>query len=199
MGSSDNRLRKKWQDYSGKNAGVAEKDFFSTFNELFQGTEYVINPKPNDFSKIYVDIPLSDKEISEIYNPPTPITKHGVFPDYSISNTNSGKTLFVEVKRQDGWIEGGTRSDGRGNAHERSCKFFTPGLLKALREKGKINEPDLPFWTVFQGDITRDPCRVREITCWYIGHENHFFLWRNSKNAAPIIEHFVNNLSHLLD
>jgi hypothetical protein len=199
MASNDNRLRKKWQDYSGKNAGAAEKDFFSTFNDLFQGTEYIIKSKPNDFSTLYVNVPLSSKEISEIFNPTSPVTKHGVFPDYSITNKITGKTIFIEVKRQDGWVEGGKRSDGRGNAHERSNKFFTPGLLRALRNKSKISEPHLPFWTVFQGDITRDPCRVREITCWYLGHENHFFLWRDSKNAAPIVTHFIDNLAPLLD
>jgi hypothetical protein len=199
MGSNDNRLRRKWQDYSGKNAGIAEMDFFQTFDNLFQGTDYVIKPKPNDFSNIYVNIPLSQEEISQIYNPSIPITKHGVFPDYSIKNKQTGKTLYVEVKRQDGWVEGGKRSDGRGNAHERSCKYFTPGLMKLLREKGKISEENLPFWTVFQGAITRDPCRVREITCWYTGFENHFFLWRNTQNASPLINHFIEKLSPLLD
>ena len=42
MGSDANRLRKKWQDYSGKNAGTAEKDFYETFRALFQDTEFVI-------------------------------------------------------------------------------------------------------------------------------------------------------------
>ena len=58
------------------------------------------------------------------------IKKHGISPDLSIKNTEKNKTIFIEVKRQDGWVEGGKRSDGRGNAHERSNKFFTPGLLK---------------------------------------------------------------------
>ena len=31
MGSDANRLRKKWQDYSGKHAGMAEKSFHETF------------------------------------------------------------------------------------------------------------------------------------------------------------------------
>ena len=83
MGSSDNRLRKKWQDYSGKNAGVAEKDFFETFKILFEGTEFQIRPQPNEFNNIYVDYPLSEKELSEIYTPKEPITRHGVFPDYA--------------------------------------------------------------------------------------------------------------------
>ena len=151
MGSEANRLRKKWQDYSGRNAGIAERDFFGAFETVFDGTEYSIRAKPKEFSKIYIDIGLSDQVLSEIYNPPEPVTRHGVFPDYAIDNKQTGKTIFVEVKRQDGWVEGGVRSDGRGNAHERSCKFFTPGLLKILREAGKIDQRYLPFWTVFSG------------------------------------------------
>ncbi|OQB43887.1 MAG: Type II restriction enzyme MunI [bacterium ADurb.Bin157] len=48
MGSDANRLRKKWQDYSGKNAGNAENDFFTTFKIFFEDTEYVIRPKPKE-------------------------------------------------------------------------------------------------------------------------------------------------------
>lgn len=198
MGSEANRLRKKWQDYSGKNAVIAEKSFFETFEILFKDTEYKIRSKPREFSNIYVDIELSEHVISEIYKPSEPITKHGVSPDYAIDNMTTGKTIYVEVKRQDGWVEGKSRSAGRGNAHERSCKFFTPGLIKILREKGKIKEPALPFWTVFQGDITRDPCRVREITCWYDKYIEHYFFWRNSKNPDKLIEHFETHIEPLL-
>ncbi|NCB47296.1 restriction endonuclease [bacterium] len=199
MGSDANRLRKKWQDYSGKNAGNAENDFFTTFKIFFEDTEYVIRPKPKEFSKIYVDVQLSKKDLEEIYNPDEPITKHGVFPDYAIDNTETNKTIYIEVKRQDGWVEGKTRADGRGNAHERSCKFFTPGLQKILREKGNLGEDVMPFWTVFQGDITRDPCRVREVSCWYGELTAHFFFWRDSSNPEPLIDHFIEKIKPLLD
>jgi hypothetical protein len=49
MGSVDNRLRKKWQDYSGKNAGNAEKDFYETFIIIFKGTDLQIREKPKEF------------------------------------------------------------------------------------------------------------------------------------------------------
>jgi len=198
MGSDANRLRRKWQDYSGEHAGQAEKDFYGAFQVLFADTEYRIRAKPNEFSRIYVDVQLSEKEISEIHNPVDPVTKHGVFPDYAIGNTETNKTIYVEVKRQDGWIEGGKRADGRGNAHERSNKFFTPGLQKILRQKGNLGEGILPFWTVFQGAITRDPCRVREIKLWYDDQDSHYFLWRDSKNATPLIEHFIEKIKPLL-
>jgi hypothetical protein len=199
MGSKELRGRDTWQDYSGANAAAAEKSFFEAFTYAFEGTCYRIRSKPNEFRNIYTGVQLSDQVISEIYNPPGSISRHGISPDYAIDNTDTNKTLYVEVKRQDGWVEGGKRADGRGNAHERSCKFFTPGLLEIMRIQGNIHQENaLPFWTVFQGDITRDPCRVREITCWYKGFENHFFFWRNAKTPGPILIHFDNNLKQLL-
>jgi len=199
MGSSHNRLRAKWQDYGGANAAIAEAAFFNSFDKVFFGTQYKIRPKPKEFNKIYVDVALSDQEISEIYIPDIEITRHGVFPDYAIDNLDTGKTIYIEVKRQDGWVEGGKRSDGRGNAHERSCKFFTPGLLGILRFHSGIEAPNLPFWTVFQGDITRDPCRVREITCWYGDFRQNFFFWRKSPDPSLLFDHFDEHISPLID
>jgi len=198
MGSDENRLRKKWQDYSGKNAGKAEKSFFEAFQIVFENTEFRIRDKPKEFRDIYVAVKLSEQEQSEIYTPPTRITKHGISPDYAIDNVVTGKTIYVEVKRQDGWVEGKKRTAGRGNAHERSCKYFTPGLLKILRDKGKLGADVLPFWTVFQGDITRDPCRVREITLWFGKHKAHYFFWRDSTNPEKLIEHFEDYIAPLL-
>lgn len=199
MGSDSNRLRRKWQDYSGENASTAEKNFYDTFKILFEGSEYQIKSKPNEFRNIYVDYPLKEKDLLEIYTPTIQIKRHGVFPDYVIKNTETGKSIYIEVKRQDGWVEGKPRSAGRGNAHERSCKYFTPGLQKILRDEAKIKEGILPFWTVFLGDITRDPCRVREINCWYNGYEAHFFLWRDNTNSLPLIEHFLENIKPIID
>jgi hypothetical protein len=199
MGSDANRLRCKWQDYSGENASSAEMNFLKTFEILFEGTEYKIRSKPKEFSKIYVDVKLDKKEISQIYNPQEPILKHGVFPDFAIDNTETNKTIYIEVKRQDGWVEGKNRSAGRGNAHERFCKYFSPGLQKILREKSNLSDDVLPFWIVFQGDIARDPCRVREITCWFAGLTAHYFFWRNTKDKLPLINHFLDKVKPLLN
>jgi hypothetical protein len=197
MGSNDLSKRDIWQDYSGANAGIAEKNFFDVFRKEFQDTDFAIRSKPNEFNKIYVDVELGDDVLSEIYTPDKEIKKHGITPDYAIENTKIKKTLYVEVKRQDGWVEGKPRSAGRGNAHERSCKYFTPGLLKILREHGKLDSDVLPFWTVFLGDISRDPCRVREISCWYEGYSAHFFMWRNTTDPTSLIKHFNEKLKPL--
>lgn len=199
MGSEANRLRRKWQTYGGKKATRAEHNFFDVFNDLFKDTDYEVVSQPKDFDNIYVKVPLDKKELSEIYVPREPITKHGIKPDCLIRNKVTGKTIYIELKRQDGWVEGKDRSAGRGNAHERLCKYFTPGLLKLLRGKSKIKSPNLPFWIVFQGDITRDICRVREIRFWFDGNDTNVFFWRNTRDAKPLVEHFLNKIVPLLD
>jgi hypothetical protein len=198
MGKEELRGRAIWQDYSGANAGAAEKSFYNVFLEEFRGTDLRIRPSPQEFARIYVQVQLPEDVRSQIYTPPAEVTKHGITPDYAIDNVKLKKTLYVEVKRQDGWIEGKLRSAGRGNAHERSCKYFTPGLLRILRAHGRLGDDVLPFWTVFQGDITRDPCRVREITLWYAEHSAHFFMWRDAKDSTKLLDHFNKHLRHLL-
>ena len=199
MGTDALRLRETWQDYSGANAGIAEKSFYEVFKELFIGTNFRIRPKPQDFKNIYLDVELDEKVLKQIYNvPKDKIKKHGIAPDYAIDNINTKKTIYIEVKRQDGWVEGKERKVGRGNAHERSNKFFTPGLLEALSKKGKLGEGVLPFWVISQGDITRDPCRVREVTLWYGKEKKHFFMWRNQKDITPLIYHFNKYIKPLL-
>ena len=198
VASKDLRKRAVWQDYSGAHAGSAERSFYDVFAGALRGTDLRIRPSPGEFSAIYVGVELPNSILSEIYCPASPITTHGVRPDYAIDNLRLNKTLYVEVKRQDGWVEGKPRSAGRGNAHERSCKYFTPGLLKVLRARGHLGDDVLPFWTVFQGDITRDPCRVREITLWFDKYAAHFFMWRNSKDPMPLLVHFDKYLKQLL-
>lgn len=193
MGAVALRDRKIWQDISGGKAGIAEKNFYDIFLKEFEGTDFRIRKRPNEFKDIYSKVVLTVEIQTVIYNPQE-IWIHELFPDYAIDNIKSGKTLYVEVKRQDGWVEGKPRKAGRGNAHERSNKLFTPGLLKLMREYGHLNNNILPFWVVFQGDIARDPKRVREITFWY-GEEYsaHFFLWSNSTDDKAIINHFNKN------
>ena len=198
MGTNELRKRKIWQDSSGERAGIAEKNFYQVFLQYFKNSDFRIRRGPKEFNNIYFDVNLDKDVLSEIYTPDIKKWRHGVVPDYAIDNIKTKKTLYVEVKRQDGWVEGKPRSAGRGNAHERSCKFFTPGLLKILRKHGKLSNEVLPFWVVFQGDITRDPCRVREITLWYNSYSSHFFMWRNSKNEKSLIEHFEIKLKKLL-
>ncbi len=197
MGTKALRKRENWQGASGGKAGAAEKTFYQVFLREFKGSDFRIRPRPREFIDIYSEILLPEEVLAVIYNPNETWT-HGIIPDYAIDNIKTKRTLYVEVKRQDGWVEGKPRKAGRGNVHERSCKFFTPGLLKILRKHGKLGNKVLPFWVVFQGDIARDPKRVREIHCWYAGYLSHVFLWSNSASGTALINHFNRKLKHLL-
>ena len=199
MGTKELRKRETWQDESGPKAKGAEDKFKKVFDLEFKGSEFEIRAKPKEFKGIYNNIKLSKQISDDIYSPPGGYRTHGIKLDFAIDNKKTRKTLYVEVKRQDGWVEGKLPSAGRGNAHERSNKYFTPGLLKILREKGNLGDDVLPFWVVFAGDITRDPKRVREITCWYDEYSAHFFMWSDPANDKSLINHFNKNLKHLLD
>jgi len=198
MGTKALRGRDNWQNEGGGKAEIAEKKFFDLLTKKFKGTDYAIRSKPREFKNIYNSVQLSDEVLSKIYNPDE-TWEHGIVPDYAIDNLKTKKTLYVEVKRQDGWVEGKERKAGRGNAHERSNKLFTPGLQRILREYGGIAEGNLPFWVVFQGDIARDPKRVREITFWYAEESDHFFLWHDTEDDDALINHFEKKLKHLID
>lgn len=182
-----------WQEAGGRKALLAEKNLYIALKEHFVGTEYVLHEKPKHLKNLYAKVDLSDEIISQIYNPDIDLskTKWGVSPDFAIENTRTKKILFGEIKRQDGWVEGKKSSAGRGNAHERLCKLFTPGLISKYREIGNITTTEiLPFWVVFEGDITRDPKRNREITFWFERYDKNFFMWRPHMSNKDLTDHF---------
>lgn len=200
--------RDNWQTESGPGglAGVAEQNLYEVFRRAFRGTEYEISEHPTDLKHLYEDVQLSEETISQIFNPDEATMRNaksrgwGVSPDFSIINTRTGKILFGEIKRQDGWVEGKDPSAGRGNAHERMCKLFTPGLIKAYRQIGGITDTSiLPFWVILEGDITRDPKRNREIAFWFDEYDKNFFMWRPNAGGDVLIEHFNRNLKPYLE
>lgn len=194
--------RNNWQTESGSKALNAEKNLYTAFMKHFEGTDYVLHKKPKHLKNLYVQVQLPDYVVSQIYNPPITVetTKWGVSPDFAIENTRTGKILFGEIKRQDGWVEGKDPSAGRGNAHERLCKLFTPGLLKTYREIGQIQTTEiLPFWVVFVGDITRDPKRNREVAFWFDEYDKNFFMWRPDMADKDLTDHFDKYLKPYLE
>lgn len=79
------------------------------------------------------------------------------------------------------------------------CKLFSPGLIKKYREISKINDEEiLPFWVVFEGDITRDPKRNREIAFWFDKYKKNYFMWRSMK-GEDLIKYFEKNLKKYLE
>lgn len=208
MAKSELSKRDNWQTESGPGglAGTAEKNLLKAFREAFVGTEYVIHDHPKDLKHIYENVILNDKTLAQIYCPDEKTMANaksrgwGVSPDFSIKNTRTGKILFGEIKRQDGWVEGKDPSAGRGNAHERMCKLFAPGLIKKYREASGITDTEiLPFWVVLEGDITRDPKRNREIAFWFDTYDKNYFMWRPQMTNQDLVNHFNTYLKKYLD
>jgi len=208
MAKKDLAGRENWQTESGPSgkAGKAEKNLIEAFSNHLDTSLYEINDHPTDLKHLYENVELSSETLSQIYTPNQSTMKTalkrgwGVSPDFSIRNKKTGKVLFGEVKRQDGWVEGKAPSAGRGNAHERMCKLFSPGLMKAYKKFSKISSDEiLPFWVVFEGDITRDPKRNREIAFWFDKYDKNYFMWRPQMTDMDLVEHFNKYLKSYLD
>jgi len=195
-------LRDNWQTESNKealNTEILFQDALQSQLDVHYPNLFFIESHPQDFCDIYSSFVLPKTTLSQIYNVDLkqknskgkPRYQWGIAMDFAIRNKQSGKTLFGEIKRQNGWIETTQMKDGRGNAHERCCKYFTPGLQKALRNKSKLPSEILPFWIVFVGDITRDPRRNREIAFWFQGYEKNFYMWRNVNRPDELYKFFL--------
>lgn len=193
MGHKELSNRENWESKSGKKAQIAEQNLIRAFENHFLNSDFEIIDHPDQLKNLYSQVELSNEEEEQIYKPDIDISKKkwGVSPDFAIINNKTQKILFGEIKRQDGWVEGKSPNAGRGNAHERLCKLFTPGLLKAYKAISKIDDQNfLPFWVVFQGDITRDPKRVREITYWFDTYKRNYFFWRPTMTDQDLIQFF---------
>lgn len=210
MATQELRKRANWQTISGTKALRTEELFQfslqSALDEVYPN-KFIIDRHPKEFGNIYSTYPLSQEVREKIYDIDVsekkangkPKYEWGISMDFAIRNKENGKILFGEIKRQDGWVETTNMAAGRGNAHERSCKYFTPGLMKIIRETGGLSEEILPFWLVIVGDITRDPRRNREIAYWFQDYTKNYYMWRDTNDVGDMLDFFENNLlSYLL-
>ena len=205
MASSELRKRSNWQTISGYKALKTEEIFQLSLQDALDSVypnKFLVDRHPTEFGDIYSTYPLPKDVQDKIYNVDVsekkpngrPKYEWGITMDFSIRNLENDKILFGEIKRQDGWIETTDMQAGRGNAHERSCKYFTPGLMRVLRKEGKLSEEILPFWLVIVGDITRDPRRNREIASWFQEYTKNYYMWRDTNDIGDLLDFFENNL-----
>lgn len=205
MATQELRKRANWQTKSGAKALKAEEIFHSAMQSALDAVypnQFIVEKHPKDFNNIYSTYELPQNVLEQIYNIDlnekntngTPKYQWGINMDFAIKNKLNGKILYGEIKRQDGWVETTEPKAGRGNAHERSCKYFTPGLLNLLREKSNLSNDILPFWLVLIGDITRDPKRNREIAFWFQNYTKNYYMWRNTNDVGSLLDFFENNL-----
>ena len=98
MGKKELRKRAKWQDSSGKKAGVAEKTFYEVFLKEFKNSDLRIRSKPKEFKNIYYNIKLNKKILEGIYNP-NKVWVHGVHPDFAIDNIKNQKDIICRSEK----------------------------------------------------------------------------------------------------
>lgn len=205
MATNELRKRANWQTISGAKAQKTEELFQISLQSALDAVypaQFKVDRHPKEFGNIYSTYPLPQEVLDKIYNIDVserkvngkPKYEWGISMDFAIRNKSNGKILFGEIKRQDGWIETTDMHAGRGNAHERSCKYFTPGLMKIIRKTGGLSEEILPFWLVIVGDITRDPRRNREIAYWFQEYTKNYFMWRDTDDVGDLLDFFENNL-----
>lgn len=158
---------------------------------------------PTNLKHLYETAELSQETLSQIFNPSKEAMNRDMIqgwrlaPDFLIVNLKTGKILFGEIKRQDGW---GNPNAGRGKAHKRMRKLFSPDLINTYRSIGKITNPSiLPFRVVLEGDITRDPKRNREIAFWFYKYDKNYFMRRRGKSGQDLIDHFNKYLKPYLE
>lgn len=205
MATQELRKRANWQTISGAKALRTEELFRlslqSALDEVYPN-KFIVDRHPKEFGNIYSTYPLSQEVREKIYDVDVsekkangkPKYEWGISMDFAIRNKDNGKILFGEIKRQDGWVETTNMAAGRGNAHERSCKYFTPGLMKIIRETGGLSDEILPFWLVIVGDITRDPRRNREIAYWFQDYTKNYYMWRDTNDVGDMLDFFESNL-----
>ena len=118
--------RKIWQDRANSDGIYLENIVREILEEFTQGDHLIIIQKrPHDLKGIYDG-------------------RRGTVPDIAIRNKQNRKSVYLEVKQQ----------GAQGNAHERACKFFAPGILGKAE---KISNTERPFYFIFAGGMIDDP------------------------------------------
>ncbi|MDA7981200.1 MAG: MunI family type II restriction endonuclease [Alphaproteobacteria bacterium] len=154
--------RDNWQQEAADRGDEPEAIVYHIFERYFRDSPYEITRRPKDLKGIYGN-------------------DRGIQPDHSIKNLRTERTVFLEVKRQ----------RARGNAHERACKYFTPGIVHAGRQAGNLGDDVFPFWLIFTNGIATDERYVREISFWFgEQRKDALTLWRDLAEKEPLITHF---------
>ena len=168
--------RKNWQAEANRRGLAGEAKIFrvlqSAFAELPGLGAYRVEDNPKHLSGLY-----------------GPNGQWGVRPDAAVTNVETGRTVFVEAKRQ----------NPRGNAHERACKYLAPGMVSAGREKGNIREDDFPFFLIFANGLAANERYGSAIAFWFSNSplENHFLLW--SGDPAELLDFFLEKIRPVID
>jgi hypothetical protein len=152
--------RDNWQKYANVGGSGREETANKILVTYLTGNvNYVVTEKPKHLAHIYGQ-------------------KWGIVPDLSIEYKPTGRIAFFESKRQ----------GSGGNAHERVCKYFAPGILdRSVPIAGFLN----PFFFIFMNGLTHDPKKRAEIIAWFDrdGFRDRYILWQD-REVKTLIDWF---------
>lgn len=167
--------RDNWQGEASERGRKAEDVFDEIIRHHLRGSAIEADFQPMD--------------LAGVYGTRRSGRPHGLRPECAIRNTRTGRTVFVEIKRQ----------RAAGNAHERACKYLAPGILAAMREVGRQPANVVPMWWIFTNGIARDPDYRQEISFWFRGLEPNLLLWDDLDDHAMLINHFEASIRPMLE
>ena len=99
------------------------------------------------------------------------------------------RKIYVEVRRQ----------GDEGNAHERACKYFMPGVVKSIQAIAKQPADVYPVWVLFTNGLAKSSKMRQEIQHWFRGIERNVLLWEGFPDDEIVISHFEQHIRPLLD
>jgi hypothetical protein len=163
--------RDKWQDMSALRGSSGEHIFNGVMaTHLSSVDNYDFVKKPKTLRHIYKK-------------------GHGIVPDFSITNTETNKTIWVELKRQ----------GNSGNAHERACKYFAPAIVQSAKKIGNLLDDEFPFWLIFMDGLANNERYRREIIFWFgETHKKYSLLWKDLHDYEVPIKHFNQHIEPIL-
>lgn len=168
--------REEWQGEAGARGMKAEDVFHIIMTLYLRETEFEVTKKPRSLQGIYGRHVRTGRS-------------HGIIPESEIRNVRNGKMIWVEIKRQ----------RAAGNAHERACKYFMPGIVESARNIGGHSEDVIPFWLIFTNGIATSPRYRQEILHWFCGREENLLLWESLSDREVIVEHFERHIKPLIE
>lgn len=188
--------RGNWQSKASNHGADMEDstaDYIRQFLHDKHSGEYSVWKHPKDLEQIYImydvktDPTLLDNKnlrlcngiYEECRNGVWKKPRCGVIPDICIHHMQTNKRYFIECKHQ----------NAAGNAHERACKFATPGMIQLIKEA--IDVQYHPVGYMFEGGIATCPKYIRELKATYSDTLDHLLIVTRVEQIDAWIENVI--------
>jgi hypothetical protein len=193
--------RANWEAAAGAAGKAVEDDVQRILETWFEATwpgEFIVQKHPSDLRQIYYEYDYQQNP--ELYRKPAApgaddvwydeVNREfralkgkkevaaqcgGCIPDIKIQCKATGKSYFVECKRQ----------NDAGNAHERCAKYATPSIVKLIQ--GHANGQHHPIGYLFTGALTEKRKYQVELRATFGFAADHLFFWKTQRPAAALV------------